>query len=265
MTTASFTVTSPAGSHSVLIDSGMVERVAQHSWHVHNKAYIATVVHHRNGEKEYIYLHRFVIADEIAAHESSTGKRSRITFRDGNKMNCTRANIEIQAPPKVEDDTSRPKTSRYRGLSYIRTTNRWRCKLVFQKENVLERQFKTEQEALLNLNAVKEVFNRRIRNGEFGEEADLLDIQAWVGPTRPIEFAKSNLIDDSVASKMEEITKNQIPVNVILETAPDSDVEGRLRAMGMKRKSYDTYTGERDAMQIAELSYLPQVRSIISA
>jgi hypothetical protein len=169
------------GESVVFVDDDCVEDVSRHSWHIHNGKYVATVIHLDNGDKDYQYLHRFVLRNTISDRENSRGLKSKVKFIDGNYLNCCRSNLLIMEPAIKPVHTRDNCTSQYKNISYIRATNKWRAKLKHDGRVVIEKQFSSEQDALNALNEAKKQINNEIvlRNENVAE--NLLKIEKWNG------------------------------------------------------------------------------------
>ncbi len=245
----------------VMVDESDLPRISRHPWHIHNKHYAATVIHGK-GKKEYLYLHRLVLAEEISLHEKS-GRRARILFSDGNRLNCTRANLSIQKAAAKPKAKPRSRTSRYRGVSFIRLTNRWRAKLVYAKRDIIEMHFKSEHEALLTLNFAKADLNKEIAAGEYGQKAKFVAIEEWVGPTKPIDLANSTVIGERVADRMNGTSREKVSIMISLDQPASEEVLKRFEKAGIAAKGEDIIlTALQDAMQISALSHLPSIEYI---
>ena len=224
----------------VSVDTQDAARVKEHPWHIHNGTFAATVVYEDgpDGEtlSENIYLHRFVLADEIGEHEASTGKRARVGFVDGNRLNCTRDNLVIQKP-RVHKKPRRPTTSKYKGVSFIRTTGKWRTKLMYDGKNIIERQFSTEHEALVALNIAKERLNLEIAAGDYGTDIEPLTIQKWNGDTIPSDMADSSKLTPTLRDHINtfsaiDIGDETATVIVTLGEPAENGIKERLRKLG---------------------------------
>jgi hypothetical protein len=184
------------GEIDVLISTQDYDRVMQHSWHIHNRKYVATVIHYEDGTKDYQYLHRFIMKGNVDNEESTTGRKAKIVAADGNFLNCTRGNLTILRAAEKVVAPEREMSSKYKNISYVKKTDRWKARINHQ-ELKFEKNFRTEELALAGLNEFKRDINRGIVRENLPDVADrLLSIEPWNGST---DSLRSN--SDFIASE----------------------------------------------------------------
>lgn len=138
----------------IAVDDKDAFLLEEYSWFLRNGCAASTM--YENGKEQAVYLHRLVLKNSIKRHEKKTGKRARIVFADGNKLNCKSKNIQIQR----DDKKSKKKgTSKYRGVSFDTRNKKWRGKITVDKQVIIDQLFDTEHNAWKALDDKKAEFN----------------------------------------------------------------------------------------------------------
>ena len=88
-----------------------------------------------------VQLHRLIL---------NAGPDEHVQFLDGDGLNCRRSNIRIATMGEIAraaKPSSRPQTSRFKGVCFDRTKNQWRAAIMHKGERIFLGHFDCEEEA----------------------------------------------------------------------------------------------------------------------
>jgi hypothetical protein len=127
--------------------------VTEYTWRIGSTGYVITSIpserRKANGQMQSntLGLHRLVLGLE-------PGDKDRVDIRDGDPLNCTRANLRI-ASPSVIGLKRKPHggVSKYKGVTLTKKTGRWAAYIKVEGKHRSLGQFDTEEEAHAALEA----------------------------------------------------------------------------------------------------------------
>ena len=155
---------------TIVVDDKDLFLLNEYSWFLRNGCAASTMS--VDGKDKAVYLHRLVLKSSIKRHEKKTGKRARIVFADGNKLNCQSKNIQIQ---KDDKKNKKKGTSKYRGVSFDTRNKKWRGKITVEKQVVVDQLFESEYEAWKALDDKRLELNsnssRKLRREEWKDQS----------------------------------------------------------------------------------------------
>lgn len=164
-------------SFTIYVDDKNQYLLDEYNWFLRN-GYAART----NGRKKSIYLHRVIMKRTLKRKEKKYGKSPKISFKDGNKLNCTKENI-IFLKDKKKKKNKIKLTSKYRGISFNAAKMMWRAKIVRKKTVLFDDFFETEKDALEALNKAKMSINKEIEERKISD-IKIINIEDWDGPTK---------------------------------------------------------------------------------
>ncbi len=156
---------------TIAVDDKDAFLLEDYSWFLRNGCAASTM--YEDGKEQAVYLHRLVLKNSIKRHEKKTGKRARIVFVDGDKLNCQSKNIQIQRDDKKNKKKG---TSKYRGVSFDTRNKKWRGKITVNKEVIVDQLFETEYNAWKTLDEKRLEFNsnssgRKLKREEWKDQS----------------------------------------------------------------------------------------------
>ena len=150
---------------TILVDEKYFFLLEQHCWFLRNGCAAATIK--KDGKEESVYLHRIILEKSIRRHEQKTGKRARIIFSDGNKLNCKSNNIKIQ---RDFNKIKKKGTSKYRGVSFDKRNKKWRGKITINNNVIIDQLFDSEYEAWNAIDEKRKEFNKKNSKNQLKRE-----------------------------------------------------------------------------------------------
>ncbi len=126
-----------------LVDAADYDRVAQYRWWVYRlptRCYAARHVRVAKGVYRKQLLHRFLM-------DAQPGQE--VDHRDGDGLNCTRANLRIATPEQNQQNRGkhRDNTSGYKGVDWMPNRRKWRARIQFNGHTLHLGVFETAIEA----------------------------------------------------------------------------------------------------------------------
>lgn len=95
-----------------------------------------------------VQLHRLIL---------NAGHGEFVQFLDGDGLNCRRSNIRIATQGEIAraaKPSSRPQTSRFKGVCFDRTKNQWRAAIMHKGERIFLGHFESEEAAAVERDRV---------------------------------------------------------------------------------------------------------------
>jgi hypothetical protein len=164
-------------SFTISVDDKNKHLLEEHSWFLRN-GYAART----DKRKKSIYLHRVIMKRTLKRKEKKYGKSPKISFKDGNKLNCTKENIIFLKDKKKKKSKTTKLTSKYRGISFNSAKMMWRAKIVRKKTVLFDEFYETEKGALEALNEAKMSINKEIEEQKISD-IKIIKIEDWDGPS----------------------------------------------------------------------------------
>lgn len=142
-------------SKFALIDKKDFNRIKNYKWCVcHLERRQCYAVSRINGKV--IPMHRFLL--------NLTNPKIQSDHKDGNGLNNQRYNIRIATNQQNSMNQRlqlRPKSSKYKGVTWDKNRNKWMTKIKFNQKGIHLGRFKTQEEAALAYNKkAKELFGK---------------------------------------------------------------------------------------------------------
>lgn len=126
-----------------LVDAEDYESLIKHKWHFCGK-YVATSLY-KNGRKQEIYLHRFVVNAE-AGKDVDHKNHNLLDNRKENLRICTRREN------KANTQGVKKNTSGFKGVGFFKATSKWRAYIKVNYKFISLGHYKTKREAALAYN-----------------------------------------------------------------------------------------------------------------
>lgn len=119
-----------------LVDKQDYQRVIGLPWYKDKEGYA------RNSSNEYVLMHRFILKPPKGMYTDHINH---------NRLDNRRSNLRICKPAEnAWNRTHKPRgSSKYRGVCWDKSRNKWRATIVVNKKYITIGRFKTEKEALL--------------------------------------------------------------------------------------------------------------------
>lgn len=164
-------------SFTISVDEENSYLLDEYKWFLRN-GYAARA----DKNKKSVYLHRIIMKRQLKRREKKYGKSPKISFKDGNKLNCVKDNIVFVKNKKRKRKKTKL-TSKYVGISFNSAKMMWRAKITRNKKVLFDDFFETEKSAFFALNAAKKSINNKIKEGELDKVRNI-KIEEWDGPTK---------------------------------------------------------------------------------
>lgn len=135
-----------------MIDDEDYYELKQYAWYLSEETYVKGYVNGKN-----VCLSRFLM--------NCIDPKKKVDHKDGNTLNNQRSNLRVVTIGENNQNrnkSSKQMTSKYVGVSYLKSTDRWIAVITLNGKNELNKRFKTELEAMqarnkrvIELNATK--------------------------------------------------------------------------------------------------------------